>query len=67
MSDKDDLLALLARFGVEFTADYHQDQRDRLLIVMCSANDKMIAGYDGFFVEFCFHADGEFARMGVWE
>jgi hypothetical protein len=60
MTDKERLLALLKGFGI--TGFIPGEETIRL-----EAGEGGVMGHLGFFVDFCFDADGKFKAVGVWE
>lgn len=75
MTDKEELIALLTKWGVPFTDDctafsgLWDEGIDSGIRVTADAGDEPTTnrGYYGFFTEFYFNADGSFTAMGAWE
>lgn len=72
MTDKEQLKALLLKFGVHLTdseeKEVEADQGKNFLCVEADDSDKgRQMGYHCFFVDFNFDKDGNFINMGIWE
>lgn len=59
MTDRDNLVALLETFEVEF--------EERGLSIVCKEGGQNVNGYFGFYTEFVFDRDGAFVEMGAYE
>lgn len=66
-TDKDKLKALLTEFGVTFKEDLNNCARDEFNIIVEKDDNPKIVGYNGFFTDFTFDAEGKFIEMGAWE
>jgi hypothetical protein len=55
MTDKEELVALLNKWGVTYNE------------VDTPNSIEVWGGYSGFYTAFVFDADGKFVRMGAWE
>ena len=76
MTDKEELIALLTKWGVPFTDDcaaFSGDWMDGIDSgIRVTAGEDFRKrpknwGYDRFYTEFYFDADGSFTAMGAWE
>ena len=82
MTDKEELIALLTRWGVPFTEEcqaFSGGWASGIDSGIRVTSDPPLAyregerlrpknwGYEGFFTEFYFDEDGSFTAMGAWE
>jgi hypothetical protein len=79
MTDKEELIALLTKWGVPFTNDCTGFSGNWMKgidsgIRVTAGDDHSDSdkrpknwGYDGFYTEFYFAEDGSFTAMGAWE
>lgn len=56
MTDKQELIGLLTKWGVKYSVE--KNHPDNIMVY---------GGYEGFFTEFEFDANGAFIKMGAWE
>lgn len=67
MTDKQDLIDLFSRWGVN-NQEVHPDalEENSRITVMAKDGEKVL-GYYGFHVVFNFDAGGKFIDLGIWE
>lgn len=62
-TDKEKLTALFTELGIGFKPNPHNEQNS----IVCECGDAKISGYNGFYTQFDFEANGKFKEMGAWE
>jgi hypothetical protein len=75
VSDKDDLLALFGRFGIETVVDvaggtrlpWHRQRGGPIDVDSTVRTTDEHYGFEGLHTEFYFGRDGEFLAWGAWE
>ena len=66
MTDYENFIALMDKFGVGYKVETLQASPIRYLVSM-RHGDRKVGGYEGYGVEFNFNIDGSFQVMGAYD